>query len=128
MSLTARAQQPVGNTPPPPALQPLDEGEEPAVTIRQPDRQGKTTEKRAPGGKVTEIKVTSGGSTYYLKPNDSSGSALPGDGQASSMRAAQWEVLEFDFSRPQEAKEVEAAQSGQADLAPVPPSPTPARK
>ena len=124
LPLSALAQQSNDNGPPqrPPQLQPLEEGEEPAVTIRPPDTKGRISEKRAPGGKVTEIKVTSGGSTYYLKPDVAAGSTLPGDMQSSGLRAAQWEVLEFDLSRSKEAKEVDAVQP---DAAPVPPPPAP---
>ncbi len=117
MPWLALAQQPAGNVPPP-RLEKLEEGEEPTVTIRKPEQQRKTAEKRAPGGKVTEIKVTTGGSTYYLKANDSAGSALPGDTQGSNLRAAQWEVLEFDLNQSKEAKEAEAAET-----ATVPPPP-----
>lgn len=129
MPLSALAQQSAGNgndSPPrPPQLQPLEEGEEPAVTIRPPDNQGKISEKRAPGGRVTEIKVTSGGSTYYLKPDVAGGSTLPGDAQSSGLRAAQWEVLEFDLSRAKEAKEADAVPTDATDAAVVPPPPAP---
>ena len=129
LPLSALAQQSNGNgdAPPsrPPQLQPLEEGEEPAVTIRPPDNKGKISEKRAPGGRVTEIKVTSGGSTYYLKPDMTAGSTLPGDAQSSGLRAAQWEVLQFDLSPSQDAKEAEAVQTNATDAAPVPPPPAP---
>lgn len=105
------AQQQAGNAPPPPQLEKLEEGEAPTVTIRKPGQERKITEKRAPGGKVTEVKVTSGKSTYYLKPNDQAGSTLPGDMQGNSARAAQWEVMEFDLGRRKESQE---AQEGQA--------------
>jgi hypothetical protein len=125
--LLAVAQQSAGNAPPPPKLEKLEEGEAPAVTIRKPEQQKKITEKRAPGGKVTEVKVDTGGSTYYLKPNDSAGSALPGDGQSSTGRGAQWEVLEFDVSRSKEAKEAQEAQA--ATVPPPPEAPAaPAKK
>jgi hypothetical protein len=106
------------DAPPPPRLEKLEEGEEPAVTIRKPAER-KTEEKRAPGGKVTEVKVTSGNSTYYLKPNEPAGSAQPGDQEGMSNRGAQWEILQFDlFGRqPREAS---------ADAAPDQPAPVPA--
>jgi hypothetical protein len=127
LPLASSAQQQSGNTaPPPPQLEKLEEGEDPAVTIRQPDSQrARTVEKRAAGGKVTEVQVTSGKSTYVLKANDSSGSALPGDTQGSFMRAPQWEVLEFDLGRPKDAKEAEAAEAAPV---PAPPAPAPAAK
>lgn len=107
--LMADAQQP-------PKLEKLEEGEPPAVTIRKPEQKSKMQEKRAPGGKVTEVKVTSGRSTYVVKPNDPAGSSLPGDTQSSTTRPAQWEVKEFDLGRPK--KEGEEAQA--ADTLPPP--------
>ncbi|HZW11645.1 MAG TPA: DUF2782 domain-containing protein [Noviherbaspirillum sp.] len=124
--LSGWAQQQTGDAPPPPKLEKLEEGEAPAVTIRKPSQERKITEKRAPGGKVTEVKVSSGKNTYYVKPNDPSGSAVAGDMLSNEARPAQWEVLEFDFGRPKEAKQEQAEQT-----APVPPAPAasaPAKK
>lgn len=117
--LPAAAQQ--GSAPPPPQLQKLEEGEEPAVTIRKPSDERKIEEKRAPGGKVQEIKVTSGKSTYYLRPNTPAGSAQPGDQEGTSNRGAQWEVLEFDLSRRQ-AQAGETEQQAPEDAPPPPPA------
>lgn len=122
--LPAAAQQ-QDSAPPPPRLQKLEEGEEPAVTIRKPHEERKIEEKRAPGGKVKEVKVTSGKSTYYLKPNEPAGSAQPGDQESAANRGAQWEMMEFDLGRRQ-AKEAEAEQ--QAPAAPPPPPAKPANK
>jgi hypothetical protein len=88
----------------PPVLQPLEEGAEPAITIRKEDGEKRVTEKRE-GGKVTEIKVQSGKSTYYLKPNDQAGSAQPGDAQGTLTRPPQWKVKEFDLGAPKNPKE-----------------------
>lgn len=128
LPLSASAQQLSETAPPPPRLEPLEEGEAPAITIRKPDTGAQTTEKRAPGGKVTEIKVISGDSTYYLKPNDPAGSALPGDAQSNQFRAPQWQVLEFDVAGSKEAKEGEAEQATAATPAPPAPSPAPDKK
>lgn len=121
LPLASNAQQAPGNVPPPPQLEKLEEGEEPAVTIRQPDRSSKTTEKRAPGGKVTEVQVTSGGSTYYLRPNDQAGSALPGDTQGGLLRAPQWEVLVFDPVQTQQEREAQAELAASVPAPPPPP-------
>ncbi|CAN5152489.1 hypothetical protein BH11PSE11_BH11PSE11_32350 [soil metagenome] len=91
-AISAQAQQTPANAPP--KLEKLDEGEAPAITIRNPDASKKVTEKRQQG-KVTEVKVQSGKSTYYAKPNQPAGSALPGDAQSNTNRAAQWQVMEF---------------------------------
>lgn len=79
--------------PAPPQTQRLEEGEAPAVTIRQPDTQKKITEKKS-NGKVTEVKVQTGRTTYYAKPNETPG-AMPGDGQTDASRPVQFEVGTF---------------------------------
>jgi len=104
----------------PPRLEKLEEGEAPAVTIRKPDQKSRIEEKRAPGGKVTEVKVTSGGSTYVVKPNDQAGSAQPGDLQSNTIRPAQWLVKEFDLGPKTNEQEEQAAN--------VPPPEPPAKK
>lgn len=94
-------------------MQRLEEGEAPAVTIRQPDTKQKITEKKSQG-KVTEVKVQTGKSTYYAKPNDPAGSAMRGDGQSDTTRPVQFKVGEFGPPKNKQAEE--AAQT----LAPAP--------
>ncbi|MEO8169573.1 MAG: DUF2782 domain-containing protein [Oxalobacteraceae bacterium] len=101
MPLLVGAQQP-------PVMEKLEEGEPPTITISPPDTEKQITEKRQQG-KVTEVKVKSGKSTYYLKPADPAGSAMRGDGQSDEMRAAQWQVLEFDLGLKKKKKEAAAA-------------------
>ena len=110
--LPAYAQAPTKNVaPPPPKLEKLEEGEQPAITIAPPDSGTKITEKHEQG-KVTEVKVKSGKSTYYLKPNDPAGSAARGDLESDQIRAAQWPILEFDLGRKKvNPKEVEPPQT-----------------
>ena len=115
--------QAAADAPPPPVLEPLEEGEAPAITIRKQDQQGEITEKRAPDGRVTEIKVTSGNRTYYLKPNTPAGSAMPGDTLSSQNRAAQWEVLVFELGPTKEQQEAAAAEAT-ANVPPPPEAPT----
>ena len=86
--------------PPPPQLEKLDEGEPPAITIRQPTSASEITEKRSPGGQVEEIKVKSGGSTYYLKPKQATGNP-PGD----DISVPQWVIHEFDSTLPNKEQE-----------------------
>ncbi|TCS33494.1 hypothetical protein EDC30_11625 [Paucimonas lemoignei] len=97
-SLPALAQQ-SAEAPPPPRLEKLEEGEAPAVTITPPSERATITEKRAPGGKRTEVKVKSGKSTYRVQPSDEPGNAQQGDGQSIAAKPAQWEVMQFDLSR-----------------------------
>jgi hypothetical protein len=124
--LLAWAQQQRSDAPTPPKLEKLEEGEAPAVTIRKPSQERKITEKRAPGGKVTEVKVSSGKNTYYVKPNDPAGSAVAGDMQSNEARPAQWEIMEFDLGRSKEAKQEQAEQTTPAP--PAPAASAPAKK
>ena len=122
----AFAQQPANAAPPPPRLEPLEEGEAPGVTINAPQQQqGSVTQKRAPGGNITETKVTKGRSTYYVLPNNPAGSSVRGDMESNSTRAPQWEVMKFDFRRDKEVKDaaVEAAASTPAPPTQTPPAP-----
>jgi hypothetical protein len=113
--LPAGAQQ-AAETPAPPKLEKLEEGNAPAVTIRGSTDEQKITQKREQG-RVTEVKVKTGNSTYYLKPNVPAGSATPGDAQSDTTRPAQWQVLEFDWKREQDKK----AAAAQAATVPAPP-------
>ena len=104
VSMPVFAQQPRADAPPPPRLERLEEGETPAVTIPgggQPERS--ITEKREQG-RVTEVEVRTGRSTYVVKPLNPAGSALPGDAQANTNRAAQFKIKEFDLSKPEDLK------------------------
>lgn len=122
VSMPVFAQQPRGraDAPPPPTLERLEEGEAPAVTIPgggQPERS--ITEKREQG-RVTEVEVRTGRSTYVVKPLNPGGSALPGDTQANTNRAAQFKVKEFDLSKPEDLKPQVQPQTPQAPAAPPP--------
>ena len=106
----------------PPKLERIEEPESSiTVTPQTPENERQITEKREQG-RVTEIKVKSGKSTYYLKPNSAAGSSLPGDA-TSAARTAQWKVMEFDLgSKKKKQKQEEAAES-----APAPPTPAAAK-
>jgi len=84
----------------PPQLERIEPGSDvPATTI--PPRQGtRITEKRGNDGKVAEVEVQAGPSRYTMKPNVAPGNAQPGDISGSSIRAPQWQVMEFDFGNP----------------------------
>lgn len=99
------SQQPAKTVAPPPELQKLEEGEAPAVTIRKPGEGPNDITQKSEQGRVTEVKVKSGSSTYYVKPQSTAGTLQPGDGP---VRGAQWQVKEFDMGHRQR-KEGEAA-------------------
>jgi hypothetical protein len=112
--LPATAQQAASNAAPP-QLEILEEGEEPAVTIRPPEQKQNISEKRAAGGRVTEIRVESGNSTYYMQPDQTGGN------QAGGLRAPQWEIFRFDLKRTDEAAKA-------ADVPPPAPTNAPPAK
>jgi hypothetical protein len=114
-------QPPKTVAPPPPELQKLEEGEAPAVTVRKPGETPGDITQKTEQGRVTEIKVNSGGSTYYVKPQSTAGTLQPGDGP---VRGAQWQIKEFDMDHKQR-KEGEAAQADADAGLPPPAAATP---
>jgi hypothetical protein len=104
--------------PAPPQMEQLEERTEapPVGFTPRADSQPTITEKREQG-RVTEVKVTSSGSTYYLRPNTPAGSSLPGDMTGSANRGPQWTLFEFDIgSTKKQPNEPEAT-----NTAPTPP-------
>lgn len=106
----------------PPKLERIEEGSDTPITVTPPKSKGgsKITEKKE-GGRVTEVQVKSGPSTYTMKPNRPAGNAQPGDATASTLRAPQWQVLEFDLSKKKKTDKEDVPDAA----APVPPPPPP---
>jgi len=98
------AQQKAKSAPPPPELEKLDEGPETGVTIIKPQPRNKITEKHEKG-KVNEVEVKSGGSTYTLRGDPAIGNTAKGTPNGDANRPAMWTVLEF--GGPKEVKEAE---------------------
>ncbi|HEV7815253.1 MAG TPA: DUF2782 domain-containing protein [Janthinobacterium sp.] len=99
MAAAASAQtiQPAKPNQAPPKLEPIEEGSDTPITVTaQPSNEAKVSEHREQGV-VKEIKVTSGPSTYYIRPNQPSGTSMPGDATNSGVHAPQWKVMEFDL-------------------------------
>jgi hypothetical protein len=121
-SLPVLAQQAAADAPPS-RLEKLEDSEVPIITVEPADRPRSTTvETRAPGGRVTEVQVTSGNSTYYLRPNNQYGTSMSGEGESNSFRAPQWQIMTFDRGRSASEKEAEAARA--ATVPPPPALPT----
>ncbi|AMO93695.1 hypothetical protein CFter6_0977 [Collimonas fungivorans] len=118
-----QAPQPSRNAaPPPPELQKLEEGEAPAVTIRKPGDEPAGISQKREQGRVTEVKVESGGSTYYVKPGSQAGTLQPGD---SIPRGAQWQIKEFDLG--QKARKPGEAVQSDSDAGLPPPTVEPSK-
>ena len=98
-------------------LDKIEDTSDPSITVTTtPGKEQKITQKREQGV-VTEVKVNSGGSTYYVKPNTPPGASLPGDTFGSANRGAQWQVLEFDLFKKKNS------QQETIDNTPAPPEP-----
>ena len=107
------------NAPASPQLEKIEETGDSSITVTaKPGSESRITEKREQG-KVTEVKVISGASTYYLKPNTPAGSALPGDAVGSANRGPQWQVREFDLGKK---KKTQSEQDAADTLPPPPPA------
>jgi hypothetical protein len=119
--LPATAQQGAADAMPP-RLEKLEEGEVPATPSSDPEENARIIEKRE-RGQVTSIRVQSGNSTYYVKPNTPVSSAFSSDAQNNATRAAQWQILQFDWNREPEKSMEAAAQA--ATIAPPPALPAP---
>jgi len=87
-------------------LEKLEDSEPPAVKIGKPPGEHKVTETRDDSG-IKEVKVETGVSTYYVKPNQQVGNAMPGDAQSSFNRGAEWKVLEFNLGEKKKKTEEE---------------------
>lgn len=88
--------------PPPPKLEKLEEGPESDIKLIKPETTKLKTVERRENGKVTEVQVRTGKSTYTVKPNSEPKGTPAGDAN----RAATWKVLEFGGKK--ETKEVES--------------------
>ncbi len=117
----AQAQTPPKPSEAPPKLEVVEEGADAPVTVTPRHSGGaKITEKKE-GGRVTEVKVKSGKSSYTMKPNIPAGNAQPGDAQSSTLRAPQWTVLEFDLNSKKKNAGKDAAPAATPAEAPPPP-------
>ena len=101
----------------PPTLEKLEEGEAPVATVRSPETKSRIIETRE-RGQVTSITVESGNSTYHVKPNSPVSSAFGSAAQNDATRAAQWQILQFDWDRRPGKIRDRAAQA--ATIAPPP--------
>ena len=89
------------------------EVEEGPNTLKKPDannkplpstRDNSTTLKQSSAqGKATQVEVTKGKNTYYVKPNAPKGSALRGDAQSNPISGTQWKVMEFNSKQKKPA-------------------------
>ncbi len=82
----------------PPKLEIIEPDRRPRPTINATPKSAKGTKitEKKTGGRVTEVKVESGPSTYTMKPNTPAGNAQVGDVQSgNAIRPPQWTILEF---------------------------------
>lgn len=80
--------------------------EEGPNTLKKPDANNKplpstrdngtTLKQSSAQGKATQVEVSKGKNTYYVKSNEPKGSALRGDAQSNPISGAQWKIMEFN--------------------------------
>ena len=117
---TALAQQQTKPSDAPPKLEKIEEvGDDSINVTAKPTPERQITEKRDNGGRVTEVKVKSGPSTYTVRPANTTGTALPGDAVGSANHGPMWTVLEFDSKKKKKAAEDEGSTDTEA---PPPPA------
>ena len=113
VSALAGAQTPPKPSDAPPQLEKIEEMGEAPITVTPAAPAQQITEKRE-NGVTSDVKVTSGGSTYYMKP-----SAGGDQAHGSALRGPHWTVMEFDPGKKKQKQRDEEA----ADDVPAPPPP-----
>lgn len=93
--------------PPPPPLEKLEEVGESELKLAKPESKNLKMQERKEEGKVTEVRVSSGGSNYTVKENK----AAKGTREGEANRAAQWTILEFGGAKQSKEVESKAGQS-----------------
>lgn len=97
-----------------PKLEPIDDVNDTPITVTSKPAQRNEVQEHRQQGQVTEVKVTSGPSTYYLKPNPNpQGGDIPG----RNLSGPQWRVMEFG------GKKKSTHEDDGPDVAPVPAPP-----
>jgi len=121
LATAAAAQQAPSKAPP--QLERIEEVDNPITVTAKPGASKKVEEKRE-GGRITESKVTSGGSTYTVKHTPPAGNALQGDTMGQAIRGPSWTVMEFDIAAKKKKRSEEGAAAAE-DAAGAPPPPPP---
>ena len=114
-----QSQQPPSSAPP--KLERIEEGTDTPITVTPQQRSGARINEKREGGRVTEVQVTTGKSSYTMKGAAPGAVAQPGDATGSTLRPPQWKVLEFDLSKKKQ-KEGEDAGAATVNAPPPPPA------
>jgi hypothetical protein len=101
------------SAPPPPKLEKLEEVTEADIKVLKPKTDKLKMKERKEGGVTKEVEVTSGKSTYVVKPNP----APTGTREGDAVRPAMWKVKEFGGK-----KEMKDAQDIDSKALPVLPA------
>lgn len=104
----------------PPKLDKIEDIDTPITVTNKNGKERPVSEKRDNSGRVTEVKVKSGSTSYTVKPpNTRTSTALPGDAAGQANRGPQWTVMEFDLGKKKTKQKDDEAD----DSAPPPPAP-----
>ena len=120
-----QSQQPSSSAPP--KLERIEEGTDTPITVTPQQRSGAKINEKREGGRVTEVQVTTGNSSYTMKGAVPGSATQTGDATGSTLRPPQWKVLEFDLFKKKQ-KEGEDADAATATAPPPPPLPAANKK
>ena len=118
----AQAQQTPSSAPP--KLERIEEGSDTPITVTPQQRNDKKITEKREGGRITEVQVTTGKSSYTMKATPPDSVMQTGDTTGSTLRPPQWKVMEFDFGKKKQSAGDEGAA---ATTATAPPPPPPAK-
>lgn len=105
---------PQATAPAVPQAEPIEKGREaPLIPEKKAEPRTKIRERKQ-GGVVQEATVTSGGSTYTLRPARPAGNAAPQSMESGASRAPTWNVLDFDLGKKKKPQEGEAGETAEA--------------
>jgi hypothetical protein len=124
-ALAQQAQQPPSSAPP--KLERIEEGSDTPITVTPQQRGGAKVNEKREGGRVTEVQVTSGKSSYTMKGTAPGSVVQTGDSTGSTLRPPQWKVMEFDLFKKKQTDR-EDADAATANAPPPPPPPPAAIK
>jgi hypothetical protein len=128
LALAQQAQQTPSSAPP--KLERIEEGTDTPITVTPQQRSGAKINEKREGGRVTEVQVTSGKSSYTMKGAAPGSVVQTGDATGSTLRPPQWKVMEFDLfnHKQKQQKEGEGADAATANAPPPPPPPAAIKK
>ena len=103
----------------PPKLDRIEKDSATPITVTPQQRSGSGINEKRDGGRITEVEVSTGGSSYTMKAAAPGTVTQTGDASGSTLRPPQWKVMEFDLFKKKQ-KDGEEPDAGRASAPPPP--------